>query len=128
MPALTAFENSQIPMFDTNLIRSERASRAERLVAEVGMAHRKDQPTGNLSVGERQRIAIARSLANNPALLLADEPTGNLDSRNQAEILKLLEDLRRKQGLTLLIITHSHEVARAADRTIQMRDGRIVDS
>lgn len=126
MPTLTAVENVQIPMFESPMSRTERAARAEMLVKDVGMGHRKDQPTRNLSVGERQRIAIARSLANRPSLLLADEPTGNLDSKNQSEILKLLEDLRQKQGLTLLIITHSDDVARAADRVIRMRDGRIM--
>lgn len=127
MPILSAVENIQIPMFEGSLSRSERAARAEKLVAEVGMAHRANQSTVNLSVGERQRIAIARALANEPKLILADEPTGNLDSQSQADILKLLEDLRRKEGVTLLIITHSPDVAKAADRIIRMRDGRIVE-
>jgi putative ABC transport system ATP-binding protein len=127
MPILSAVENVQVPMFESALSRLQRAERAEQLVAEVGMSHRKDQPTVNLSVGERQRIAIARALANGPKLLLADEPTGNLDSRSQADILELLAGLRRKEGLTLLIITHSPDVAQAADRIIHMRDGLIVD-
>jgi putative ABC transport system ATP-binding protein len=81
----------------------------------------------HLSVGERQRVAIARALANEPALLLADEPTGNLDSRSQNEVLQLLDDLRQRQGLTLIIITHSPEVAAVAQRVIRMRDGRVLE-
>jgi putative ABC transport system ATP-binding protein len=127
MPILSAVENVQVPMFEGSLSRSQRAERADKLVAEVGMSHRKHQPTVNLSVGERQRIAIARALANSPTLLLADEPTGNLDSQSQSDILDLLAELRRKEGVTLLIITHSPDVAGAADRIIRMRDGRIVE-
>ena len=80
-----------------------------------------------LSVGERQRVAIARALANEPSLLLADEPTGNLDSRSQNEVLQLLNDLHQRQGLTLIIITHSPEVAAAVQRVIRMRDGRVLE-
>lgn len=125
MPNLSAVENVQVPMFESKWSRSDRVERARRLVSEVGMAHRRDQETINLSVGERQRVAIARALANEPCLLLADEPTGNLDSHSQAEILKLLSTLRRKEGLTLLIITHSPDVAKAADRVIRLRDGEV---
>lgn len=127
MPTLSAVENVQVPMFESTLKASQRAARASKLVTEVGMAYRMNQSATRLSVGERQRIAIARALANEPTLLLADEPTGNLDTHNQAEILRLLEDLRKKQGLTLLIVTHSNEVAAAADRIIRMKDGQIVD-
>ncbi|ODT96677.1 MAG: ABC transporter [Planctomycetes bacterium SCN 63-9] len=126
LPTLSAVENIQVPMFETSLTRAQRAERAERLIADVGMAHRKDQPATNLSVGERQRIAIARALANEPTLLLADEPTGNLDSKSQSDILELLENLRRSKGLTLLMITHSQDVADAADRVIKMRDGQVL--
>ena len=80
----------------------------------------------HLSVGERQRVAIARALANEPCILLADEPTGNLDSRNQDEVLQLLDDLRQRQGLTLVTITHSAEVAAAAQRVIRMKDGLVL--
>ncbi len=126
LPTLTALENVQVPMFETPWPRPERERRAALLLEEAGIGHRRDQYPGRLSVGERQRVAIARSLANEPKLLLADEPTGNLDSVNQDEILKLMDRLRRDRGLTLLVVTHSPEVARACDRVVRMRDGRII--
>jgi len=125
LPTLSAVENVQVPMFEMGWPPRERAKRAASLVEQVGMSHRRDHPPSRLSVGERQRIAIARALANDPSILLADEPTGNLDSRTQAEILELLEGFRRSQGLTLLIVTHSAEVAAAADRIVRMRDGLV---
>ncbi|MBY0395228.1 MAG: ABC transporter ATP-binding protein [Thermoleophilia bacterium] len=127
LPTLTALENVQVPMFETDWPRSERRRRAERLLQDTGVAHRMNQFPGRLSVGERQRVAIARALANEPTLLLADEPTGNLDSANQAEILALLDRIRRERNLTLVVVTHSHEVAEACDRVIRMRDGRILE-
>jgi len=128
LTTLSAVENIQIPMFETPWPPRERASRAEALIEQVGMAHRRGHRPNRLSVGERQRIAIARALANEPSVLLADEPTGNLDSRNQDEILKLLEDLRQSRGLTLVTVTHSAEVAAAAGRVVRMRDGLVVES
>jgi putative ABC transport system ATP-binding protein len=125
LPTLSAAENVQVPMFEAPWTRSERLARARRLLDEVGMGHRRDQFPGKLSVGERQRVAIARALANEPRLLLADEPTGNLDSVNQGEILRLLDRLRRDRGLTLVVVTHSPEVAASCDRVVAMRDGRI---
>ncbi len=125
MPTLTALENIQIPMFEGNRSPRERIQQAETLIEEVGLSHRRDHHPGKLSVGERQRVAIARALANDPSLLLADEPTGNLDSKNQDEIIHLLHRLRAERRLTLVIVTHSHEVAQAADRQIAMKDGRI---
>jgi putative ABC transport system ATP-binding protein len=128
IPTLNALENVQIPMFEGPWPRRERASRAARLLEEVGLAHRRSHLPGKLSVGERQRVAIARALANDPVLLLADEPTGNLDSRGEAEILDLLDRLRRDRGLTLVTVTHSQAVAQHADREIRLRDGRIESS
>jgi putative ABC transport system ATP-binding protein len=124
---LSAVENVQVPMFETKLGRRQRVERAEALIEQVGLTHRRNHRPMHLSVGERQRVAIARALANEPSLLLADEPTGNLDSRSQNEVLQLLDDLRQRQGLTLIIITHSPEVAAAAQRVIQMRDGRMLE-
>ncbi|MGZ3391757.1 MAG: ABC transporter ATP-binding protein [Isosphaeraceae bacterium] len=127
LSTLSAVENVQVPMFETTLGRRQRVERAEALIEQVGLAHRRNHRPMQLSVGERQRVAIARALANEPSLLLADEPTGNLDSRSQNEVLQLLDDLRQRQGLTLIIITHSPEVAAAAQRVIRMRDGRILE-
>jgi ABC-type lipoprotein export system ATPase subunit len=124
---LSAVENVQVPMFETTLGRRQRVERAEALIEQVGLAHRRNHRPMHLSVGERQRVAIARALANEPTLLLADEPTGNLDSRSQNEVLQLLDDLRQRQGLTLIIITHSPEVAAVAQRVIHMRDGRVLE-
>jgi ABC-type lipoprotein export system ATPase subunit len=126
IPTLTALENVQIPMFEAPWPRAERPERAARLLDEVGLNHRKAHRPGRLSVGERQRVAIARALANEPTLILADEPTGNLDSRNQAEVLSLLDRLRKARGLSLILVTHAAEVARAADREVRMRDGLII--
>ncbi len=128
LSTLSVLENVQVPMFETPLSRADRLRRAGELIDVVGMGHRRDRFPNQLSVGERQRVAIARALANEPEALLADEPTGNLDSVNQAEVLKLLEQLRRERGLTLVIVTHSADVAAACDRAIAMRDGLILES
>jgi putative ABC transport system ATP-binding protein len=127
LPTLTAIENVQVPMFEGELPRTERVARAGRLLDEVGLSHRRDQLPSRLSGGERQRIAIARALANEPAVLLADEPTGNLDSASQDEVLKLLQKLRQERGLTLLVVTHSPEVAATTDRNVKLRDGKVVE-
>jgi len=125
LPTLSAVENVQVPMFEGPWPRADRATRAADLLAEVGLAHRRHHRPSRLSVGERQRVAIARALANGPSLILADEPTGNLDSQSQAEILDLLAKLRAERSLTIVIVTHSREVAAAADREIKMKDGQI---
>jgi putative ABC transport system ATP-binding protein len=125
MATLTAVENVQIPMFEGPWPHRQRAERAGRLLDEVGLAQRRGHRPSQLSAGERQRVAIARALANEPALLLADEPTGNLDSQSQDEILHLLGQLRASRRLTLVIVTHSPDVARAADRQVQMKDGQV---
>ena len=125
LPTLSAVENVQVPMFEGPWPWSERAQRAGDLLDEVGLSHRKHHRPGRLSVGERQRVAIARALANGPTLILADEPTGNLDSRAQADVLDLLARLRAERGLTLIVVTHSREVAAAADREVALKDGQI---
>ena len=126
LPTLTAVENVQIPMFEGTLPPAERVKKAKELLEAVGMSHRADHLPLKLSVGERQRVAIARSLANEPALLLADEPTGNLDSRSGASVLDLFDELHRQRGMTVVVITHGMEVADRAERVIWIRDGRIL--
>lgn len=126
LPSLSAVENVQVPWIGGNSAGRGRAERAEDLLAELGMGHRLHQYPGQLSAGERQRVAIARSLANDPEVLLADEPTGNLDSVNSAKIMDILIGLQAKRGMTLIIVTHEDSIAESAPRHIRMRDGRIV--
>lgn len=126
LPTFTAMENVQLPMFETEMSATERQERAGNLLKSVGLAHRLDHFPAKLSGGERQRIAIARSLANQPPVLLADEPTGNLDSANAQGVLELLVQLHREQKMTLVLITHDLTIADLATRTIQMKDGKIV--
>ena len=127
LPTLTAVENVQIPMFESALGPRERERKAGELLELVGLAHRMRHLPAKLSVGERQRVAIARALANDPKLLLADEPTGNLDSASGGVVLDLFDRLHREHGLTLVVITHGAEVAARAERTIWIRDGRLQD-
>ncbi len=125
LPTLTALENVQIPMFETQRTRLQRRTRAAELLEMVGLGHRLDHLPRKLSVGERQRVAIARALANDPELLLADEPTGNLDSVAGTLVLDLFDRLQRDMGLTLVVITHGFEVARRAGRIVWIQDGRL---
>lgn len=126
LPTFTALENVQMPMLETRLSAAERRNRAVTLLKSVGLEHRIHHFPARMSGGERQRVAIARSLANGPSVLLADEPTGNLDSENSALILELLIRLHHEQKTTLVLVTHDPSIARRASRTIQMKDGRIV--
>ena len=126
LPTFTAIENVQIPMFEGDQPRSERTKRARELLAAVGLEKRIDHFPSKLSGGERQRVAIARSLANSPSVLLADEPTGNLDSENTGIILDLLTSLHREKQMTMILITHDMSVAKRASRALQMMDGSIV--
>lgn len=125
LPILTAAENVQVPMFEGSLPTAARMKKAVELLDTVGMGHRANHLPLKLSVGERQRVAIARALANDPILLLADEPTGNLDSRNAAEIFDLFERLHREKGMTIVLITHDPDLADRAQRIIRMQDGRL---
>jgi putative ABC transport system ATP-binding protein len=126
LPTFTAAENVQIPMFETDRSVSERRERAAELLKLVGLDHRLDHFPSKLSGGERQRVAIARSLANGPSLLLADEPTGNLDSENAHLVLDMIIRLQQEQGRTLVLVTHDPSIAARASRTLHMKDGRIV--
>ncbi len=126
LPTLTAVENVQIPMFEGPLPLAERVRTALELLKSVGLEQRANHRPNQLSVGERQRVAIARALANGPPLLLADEPTGNLDSHSGAEVLNLFDRLHCEQGMTLIVITHSPDVADRAQRIVEIRDGRLV--
>ncbi|MHB0975590.1 MAG: ABC transporter ATP-binding protein [Candidatus Aquicultorales bacterium] len=125
IPTLTASENVQIPMFETVRGRARRVARADELLELVGLGERKDAVPVKLSGGERQRVAIARALANDPVILLADEPTGNLDSKTSMVIIKLLKKVRDDQGTTVVLVTHDPEVALQADRVIHVRDGLV---
>ena len=126
LPTLCAVENVQAPMLATRDGAGNREGRAEALLGEVGLEHRMRQHPNELSAGERQRVAIARALANNPSILLADEPTGNLDSTNSARIMEILTGIQKTRGMTLIVITHEDEIANSAPRHIRIRDGRIV--
>lgn len=126
LPTLTVLENVQVPMFETALPRRQRVERAKELIEAVGMSHRLNHLPLKLSVGERQRVAIARALANRPALLLADEPTGNLDSRSGSAVLDLFDELHQQHGMTIVVITHGMEVADRAERIIWIRDGHVL--
>ncbi len=126
MPILSALENVALPMAEAKVSREERVDRAATLLNYVGLGNRERHRPSELSGGEQQRVAIARALANRPALLLADEPTGELDARTGAEIIALFHRLNA-DGTTLVVVTHDEELASAARRKIHMRDGRVVD-
>ncbi len=126
LPTFTVIENVQIPMFGGDLSRTQRKERAAELLNSVGLGHRLNHFPSELSGGERQRVAIARSLANRPSVLLADEPTGNLDSENAVQIMDLILKLHRDLGMTLVLVTHDLTVAAQASRTVSMKDGRII--
>lgn len=128
LPTLTALENVQIPMFEMPWNRKERLIRAESLLREVGLEERFHHLPSALSGGERQRVAAARSLANEPQVILADEPTGNLDSVSANLVLQLLVSLHRERGMALVLATHDPAVANQALRLITMRDGKIVSN
>jgi putative ABC transport system ATP-binding protein len=128
LPRLTAEENVALPLMFSGVLEKERRARARVLLERVGLGPRLAHRPTQLSGGEQQRVAIARALVGQPALLLADEPTGNLDTTTGAEIMALLKELNQERGLTLLVVTHDPEVAAFADRVVQLRDGRIQDS
>jgi putative ABC transport system ATP-binding protein len=124
MPSLTALENILVPMEIAGA--SDARERAQHLLEDVDLVARAHHYPSQLSGGEQQRVAIARAFANNPSILLADEPTGNLDSRNGHHVFELMVEMNRKRNATLVLVTHEHELATVADRQISLRDGRVV--
>ncbi len=125
IPTLTARENVEVPLQEERMSDAARRQRAEELLNLVGLGDRMNFMPAQLSGGQRQRVAIARALANRPAIILADEPTGNLDSKSTDEIMDLMRQLNREQGTTFIVVTHNPAVARAADRIVTVRDGKI---
>ena len=126
LPEFSAFENVCIPAWLNGRKNKETSSRARELLTTLGLAERMDNKPAELSGGEQQRVAVARALINNPDIVFADEPTGNLDSANARELHKLFFELRDKYQQTFLIVTHNEELAQLSDRVIQMKDGRII--
>ena len=125
LPNLTASENVQVPMYEISISPKDRRKRADELLGLVSLEGKEKKRPPQLSGGERQRVAIARALSNDPPIILADEPTGNLDSKASLQVIDLLRSIQREQGVTLVLVTHDADIARAADRTIRMLDGRI---
>jgi len=126
LPKATALRNVEVPLIYSNISRSERVEKAEKALTAVGLSDRMHHKPNELSGGQRQRVAIARALVNNPSILLADEPTGNLDSKSGVEIMKILDNLHN-DGNTIILVTHEEYIADHADRTINLFDGKIKD-
>ena len=125
LPEFTAIENIMIPAFIGGQSKGEAKKRAQELLEFMGLTDRADHKPAELSGGEKQRVAVARALVNNPAVVLADEPSGSLDSKNKAELHQLFFDLRDRFGQTFVIVTHDEELAAITDRTIHMKDGML---
>jgi len=125
IPTLTSIENVEIPMMAVGTPRRQRRERAIELLDSVGLSHRLNSIATRLSGGERQRVSIARALANRPALILADEPTGDVDSKTGDQIMACIQAARKQSNATLVVVTHNPDVARGADRTLHMKDGLL---
>ena len=126
LPEFTALENVMIPALIARRDTKSVTARAKELIGYLGLSERMEHKPSELSGGEKQRVAVARALINNPSVLLADEPSGSLDSKNRDELHKLLFDVREKFGLTLVIVTHDKELAALSDRVIEMKDGKMM--
>lgn len=124
LPRSTALENVMLPLIYAGYSKAERTEKAEKTLANVHLADRMDHKPNELSGGQRQRVAVARALVNNPAIILADEPTGNLDSKTSIEIMSLFEEIH-KQGNTVIVVTHEEEIALHAHRIIRLKDGEV---
>jgi putative ABC transport system ATP-binding protein len=127
LPNLTAAENVQVPMYETPLSPAARRSKANELLGLVDLTGKEKKRPAELSGGERQRVAVARALSNDPPIVLADEPTGSLDSKSGQRVLEVLRDVQRQRGVTLVLVSHDATIAGAADRVVRMLDGRIED-
>ena len=126
LPEFTALENVMIPALIAHKSRREAAQRAEELLRELGLGERLSHKPSQLSGGEQQRVAVARALVNNPAVLFADEPSGNLDSKTKTELHQLFFDLRDRHGITIVIVTHDRDLATMSDRVLEMKDGSFI--
>jgi putative ABC transport system ATP-binding protein len=124
---ISVLKNVEVPMMLSGVTREKRKERALKLLESVGIAHRSNFSPQNISGGERQRVAIARALANNPKIIIADEPTGNLDLKNSNEVMKILSNLY-KEGRTIIMVTHNPEITENCSRVIRLRDGRILEN
>jgi putative ABC transport system ATP-binding protein len=126
IPTLSAWENVALPLFPIKMTSDERRKRASELLAKMDMSDRMDHLPSTLSGGEKQRVAIARALVNHPRIIFADEPTGNLDSVTEEAIIGILKRLHTEEGVAILMVTHEGEIAKTADRMIQMHDGEVI--
>ena len=127
IPNLSVFDNVQIPLLPTRMSNKEMKEKASEIIRAVGLEDKKKQRPNKLSGGQRQRVAIARALVNNPSIILADEPTGSLDSKTGEMILNLLMEMHERYNVTLIIVTHDNDVAALAERTIKIKDGQIIE-
>lgn len=126
LPEFSALENVMMPLLINQVDKKQASQRANQLLDEVGLSQRVKHKPGELSGGEQQRVAVARALANNPSLILADEPTGNLDSHTSAKVFNLLKDLSKEKKTTLIVVTHNDSLARQTNRTLHLVDGQLV--